>query len=313
MTYRVAVAGASGYAGGELLRLLLGHPEVEIGALTAHSSAGDRLGAAPAAPAPAGRPDHRDRPRRRSWPATTRSSSPCRTASRTSSPPSCGADTVVIDCGADHRLTDPAAWEQFYGGEHPGSLALRAARAAERPGRAARRQADRRARLLPDRRRRWRWRRRWPPGWSSRTWWWWPRPARPGAGKSPKANLLGSEVMGSASRLRRRRRAPAHPGDGAEPVRGRGCAGDGVVHPGAGADVPGHPGHRQRARPAPASTVDDVRAVYEKAYGDEPFVHLLPAGSGRPRRRRWARTPCCCRSRSTRRPAGWSSSPRWTT
>ena len=31
---RVAVAGASGYAGGELLRLLLGHPEVEIGALT---------------------------------------------------------------------------------------------------------------------------------------------------------------------------------------------------------------------------------------------------------------------------------------
>ncbi|MCW2822310.1 MAG: N-acetyl-gamma-glutamyl-phosphate reductase, partial [Marmoricola sp.] len=31
---RVAVAGASGYAGGEVLRLLLGLPEVEIGALT---------------------------------------------------------------------------------------------------------------------------------------------------------------------------------------------------------------------------------------------------------------------------------------
>ena len=27
----------------------------------------------------------------------------------------------MIDCGADHRLTDPAAWEQFYGGEHPGT------------------------------------------------------------------------------------------------------------------------------------------------------------------------------------------------
>ncbi|MFD1044271.1 N-acetyl-gamma-glutamyl-phosphate reductase, partial [Kibdelosporangium lantanae] len=35
MTVRVAVAGASGYAGGEVLRLLLGHPEVAIGAVTA--------------------------------------------------------------------------------------------------------------------------------------------------------------------------------------------------------------------------------------------------------------------------------------
>ncbi|HEX8488860.1 MAG TPA: N-acetyl-gamma-glutamyl-phosphate reductase, partial [Propionibacteriaceae bacterium] len=35
MTFRVAVAGATGYAGGELLRLLSAHPDVEIGALTA--------------------------------------------------------------------------------------------------------------------------------------------------------------------------------------------------------------------------------------------------------------------------------------
>ena len=41
----VAVAGASGYAGGELLRLLLGHPDVEIGALTGASNAGQPLGA----------------------------------------------------------------------------------------------------------------------------------------------------------------------------------------------------------------------------------------------------------------------------
>jgi N-acetyl-gamma-glutamyl-phosphate reductase len=45
MTFRVAVAGASGYAGGEVLRLLLGHPQVEIGALTAGSNAGEQLGA----------------------------------------------------------------------------------------------------------------------------------------------------------------------------------------------------------------------------------------------------------------------------
>lgn len=41
MGVRVAVAGASGYAGGELLRLLIGHPAVELGALAAQSSAGE--------------------------------------------------------------------------------------------------------------------------------------------------------------------------------------------------------------------------------------------------------------------------------
>jgi len=41
---RVAVAGASGYAGGEVLRLLLAHPDVEIGALTGASNAGLPLG-----------------------------------------------------------------------------------------------------------------------------------------------------------------------------------------------------------------------------------------------------------------------------
>ena len=40
MGARVAVAGASGYAGGELLRLLTGHPDLEIGPLAANSSAG---------------------------------------------------------------------------------------------------------------------------------------------------------------------------------------------------------------------------------------------------------------------------------
>ena len=44
MTFRVAVSGASGYAGGEVLRLLASHPEVSIGAITAHSNAGQKLG-----------------------------------------------------------------------------------------------------------------------------------------------------------------------------------------------------------------------------------------------------------------------------
>ncbi len=44
MTISVAVSGASGYVGGEVLRVFSAHPDVEFGALTAHSSAGDVLG-----------------------------------------------------------------------------------------------------------------------------------------------------------------------------------------------------------------------------------------------------------------------------
>lgn len=43
MTFSVAIAGASGYAGGEVLRLLAVHPEFEVRTVTAHSNAGHRL------------------------------------------------------------------------------------------------------------------------------------------------------------------------------------------------------------------------------------------------------------------------------
>ena len=43
MTSSVAVSGASGYAGGEILRLLAAHPDIEITTVTAHSNAGDPL------------------------------------------------------------------------------------------------------------------------------------------------------------------------------------------------------------------------------------------------------------------------------
>ena len=117
---RIAVAGASGYAGGELLRLLLGHPKVEIGALTAGGSAGTRLG------------EHQPhlcrwptgywpRPTRRRSRATMSSSWRCRTAAPPSWPQRSATTSLVIDCGADHRLTDPAAWTRWYGGAHAGA------------------------------------------------------------------------------------------------------------------------------------------------------------------------------------------------
>ena len=44
MTITVAITGATGYAGGEILRLLATHPHVEVKTVAAHSSAGSRLG-----------------------------------------------------------------------------------------------------------------------------------------------------------------------------------------------------------------------------------------------------------------------------
>ena len=56
---------------------------------------------------------------------------------------------MVIDCGADHRLTDPDAWQKFYGGDHPGTWPYGLPELPD--GRdALRGAADRRARLLPD-------------------------------------------------------------------------------------------------------------------------------------------------------------------
>ena len=104
MTYSVAVAGASGYAGGELLRLARGPPRRRASrTVTAHSNAGQPLIAVQPhlrslAHLTLRRHERRD-PRR----ATTSCSSRCRTARRASSP-STSRDTLVIDCGADHRL-----------------------------------------------------------------------------------------------------------------------------------------------------------------------------------------------------------------
>src|SRR6185503_10180079 len=114
----VAVAGASGYAGGEILRLLLGHPayadgRLSIGALTAAASAGTSLG------------EHHPH----LLPLSGRVLEPTDAAVLAghdvvflalphghSGPlaQQLGPGTLIVDCGADFRLTDAAAWERFY-------------------------------------------------------------------------------------------------------------------------------------------------------------------------------------------------------
>jgi N-acetyl-gamma-glutamyl-phosphate reductase len=116
MTYSVAVSGASGYAGGEILRILAAHPDVEIRTVTAHSNAGQPL--------------VQHQPHLRSLAHLT--------LSETTPEVLAGHDIVflalphgqsgqytdalgdtplVIDAGADHRLESAADWDAFYGGD----------------------------------------------------------------------------------------------------------------------------------------------------------------------------------------------------
>ncbi|AQP46660.1 N-acetyl-gamma-glutamyl-phosphate reductase [Tessaracoccus aquimaris] len=120
MTYKVAVAGCTGYAGGELLRLLLQHPEVEIGALTGNSSAGERLGALQPHLAPLAD--------RVVAPTTAEELSghdvvflalPHGTSAAIAQ--QLGDDALIVDAGADFRLSDADEWERFYGSPHAGT------------------------------------------------------------------------------------------------------------------------------------------------------------------------------------------------
>ena len=118
---RVAVLGASGYAGGELVRLLLAHPRVKLGHLAANESAGRTVGevhphlaASPVggwvlAPLDAG-------------PAAEQASfaflSLPHGASATLAPVLLDAGLRVVDLAGDFRLP-ASAYPDWYGFEHP--------------------------------------------------------------------------------------------------------------------------------------------------------------------------------------------------
>jgi N-acetyl-gamma-glutamyl-phosphate reductase len=198
MGARVAVAGASGYAGGELLRLLAGHPDLEIGALGAGSNAG--------APVTAVHPNLITLADRTFGPTTADSFAgsdlvfmalPHEEAARLAG--ELPEQTKIVDLGAGFRLADPAAWARFYGGDHPGTWTYGL---PELPGARARISAARRvaspgcyatASILAL-----------APLLASGV----AEPAdivivaasgTSGAGRSPTVSLLGSEVMGSVS------------------------------------------------------------------------------------------------------------------
>ncbi len=114
---RVSVAGASGYAGGELLRLLSGHPMIEIGAVTAGGNVGRRLGDVhPQLHSLADRILDRTTPDVLAQADLVFLALPHgESASIASGLPAC---TRIVDLGADHRLEDAQKWDAYYG-VHP--------------------------------------------------------------------------------------------------------------------------------------------------------------------------------------------------
>jgi N-acetyl-gamma-glutamyl-phosphate reductase len=275
MTRRTAaVAGASGYAGGEVLRLLLSHPEIEIGAVTAGSNAGEPLGSLQPHLVPLA-----DRVLEETTAETLSGHDVVflglphgQSATIANALPD---DTVVIDCGADFRLTDEEQWAEFYGGDYAGSWPYGLPELADQRQRIA--AATRIAvpgcyptvstlALAPaveagivD-----------PSGIvvvaASGT---------SGAGRAPKPNLLGSEVMGSASAYGvggTHRHTP-------EITQNLSLLTDRDVRVSFTPVLVPMPRGILATASAPTTVdADEAYATYEKAFADEPFVHLLRKG-----------------------------------
>ncbi len=281
MSYSVAVAGASGYAGGELLRLVSAHPEFEVTTVTANSNAGQPLIAL--------------QPHLRSLAHLTLQATDAATlaghdivflalphgmsGALTAELPE---GTLVIDCGADHRLTSEADWAAFYGGEFFGAWDYGMPELVLAGG------GTQRAALVGS---------RWVavPGCNVTAITLGLAPGiragvieaqdlvavlavgPSGAGRTLRPDLLASELLGSANAYGVggvHRHTP-------EIRQNLGAAG--------GVDVsvsftpvlvPMSRGilATSTARLAPGATAASVREAWESAYADEPFVHVLPAG-----------------------------------
>ena len=282
MPFSVAVAGASGYAGGELLRLLAGHPDFEVQTVTAFQNAGQPLLAV--------QPHLRSLSHLTLVDTTPEALSGHDVVFLALPHGKSGAitaqlpdDTLVVDCGADHRLTDESAWQAFYGGEFYGawSYGLPELVLGDTSGRqrdvlvGAERIAV--------------------PGCNVTAVTLGLAPGvqagvvetadivtvlavgPSGAGKALKTHLLASELMGSASAYGvggSHRHIPEIQQNlrlaGATEVN---VSFTPVLVPMARGILA-----TTTARLAPGVTAHDVRSAWQQAYANEPFVHLLPDG-----------------------------------
>jgi N-acetyl-gamma-glutamyl-phosphate reductase len=281
-----AIVGASGYAGGELIRLVLGHPSLELGPLVAGSSAGrDVTEMHPQFPTLAGQTlgtveallDDAS-----AVPDVVFLALPHGESGRIAA--ALPESTTVLDLGADHRLRSADDWAAGYGGnfagtwpyglpELPGARAsLRGARRIAVPGcyptatilglaplvAAGLVEPDDLVVVAAS--------------------------GTSGAGRSAKANLLGSEVMGDASAYKVG--GHQHRYEMAQAIGVRTLSFTPVLAP-----MPRGLLSTCTARLRPGTDEADLRAAMTEAYAAEAFVHLLPEG-------RWPHTAATLGSNS---------------
>ena len=277
---KVAVAGATGYAGGEILRLLLGHPaylagKLKVGALTGASSAGQSVGELmPHLPELADRTIEETTVEVLSGHDVVFLGLPHGHSAAIGA--ALGEDVTVIDCAADFRLRDARAWRAYYGSEHAGSWPYGL---PELPGH--REDVAKATRIaVPG---------CFPTGATLAAW-----PAvqaglvEPdltvvavtgvsGAGKKAKVDMLGAETMGSlkAYSVAGAHRHTPEIAQNLEEVAGGQVA---VSFTPVLAPLPRGILTTVTAPLEQGTDVETVRAAYENAYAEEPFVHLLPAG-----------------------------------
>ena len=271
MGMRAAVAGASGYAGGELLRLLLAHPELTVGPLAAGGSAGR-----PVTELHPHLPQLADR--------TFDDTDPARLAEAEvvflalphgASAPIAAAlpdGVVVVDLGADFRLGSEQDWTRFYdtpyAGQWPYGLPelfrddLRGARRVAGPGCNATALTLALGPLLAAGLVE-------PTDLVTQT-----ASGTSGAGRTATATLLGSEVMGdlSAYKVASHRHTPE--------VRQslQRLAGSPVTLTYTPTLAPLPRGILATCTARTTATAAALRGALLAQYADEPFVHVLPEG-----------------------------------
>jgi N-acetyl-gamma-glutamyl-phosphate reductase len=275
MPLSVAIAGASGYAGGELLRLLSSHPEFEVTVVTANTNAGQPLSAVhPHLTA------YRHLVLQDTTPAILAAADvvflalPHGASGALSFP----EDVLVVDCGADHRLTSEQDWATFYGGDHHGAWTYGL---PELPGQRAQLAGATRIAV---------------PGCNVTAITLGLAPGvaagvidpqdlvavlavgTSGAGRSLRPDLLASEIAGSASAYQVGG-VHRHTPEILQNLRVAGATEPTISF--TPVLVPMARGilATSTARLAPGVSASAVREAWEAAYADEPFVHVLPAGS----------------------------------
>ena len=117
---KIGIIGGSGYAGGELLRLLAAHPHFQVAAVAAHSNAGESITSI--------HPQLTSYGNKKFIAFTAEAFTDCKliflalphgeSAKIISQLPK-GAK--IVDLGADYRLSDAQQWEKYYGGTHAGT------------------------------------------------------------------------------------------------------------------------------------------------------------------------------------------------